>query len=217
MKIVQRILIFLSLVILWQIPAEVLNLIPGYKFDFFETIISFMVYLAAVGAVIIITKIRGYADWKISSLYKYKGDIIAGFLTLLFSFFLISFILVFIFGDLQSTGNQQDTGNYLTGLSPFLFSFISAFAAPILEETVFRLAFFEILFPKHSTIALIFSSILFAAIHVSDEITNLLLWLPFLVAGFVLGSLYKKTRKIEVVVAVHMLWNVLQLIILYRS
>jgi membrane protease YdiL (CAAX protease family) len=45
------------------------------------------------------------------------------------------------------------------------------------------------------------------------EITNFIAWPPYLIAGFVLGYLYYKTKKIEVSTATHAIWNTLSVLL----
>ncbi|MDR2976152.1 MAG: CPBP family intramembrane metalloprotease [Streptococcaceae bacterium] len=159
-------------------------------------------------------KKQEYAEWSIKNFWLNKGKIILGFLVILAVLMIYNAIMVAI-KQVTVSANQQA----LKGLqkhAPFLLMwFVVAVCGPIMEETIFRLAIFKLVFPQKDKIALLVSTLLFAFAHMQSEVTNLLAWPPYLMMGFILGYLFYRTKKIEVSVAVHGIWNTLAVVIQY--
>ncbi len=92
--------------------------------------------------------------------------------------------------------NQQAIERALFSSNGILIIFMTVIFAPVLEELIFRKAFFG--FFKNQTLALIISSIVFGFIHVSQETTALAIitnLITYSASGFALGYVYIKNKN----------------------
>ncbi len=91
----------------------------------------------------------------------------------------------------------------LEAIDPILLVFALVVAAPVAEELFFRAVLFTAWEREYGyRRALIGSSVLFAAIHLS-----LFALAPILVLAFVLGYVYSKTRSLLTVIGIHATFN----------
>lgn len=151
-------------------------------------------------------KAQGFAEWSFKNVCKNRGKIIIGFLIILlvsgsYNMILSAFNLSVV------SANQQGINSLEKLVPPLLMCLFTDIAGPVMEETIFRLAIFKLIFPDRDKLALIVSTLVFAFFHMTTELTNFLAWPPYLIMGFVFGYLYYKTKKIEVDVSAHFLWN----------
>ncbi len=128
-----------------------------------------------------------------------------------------------IFNDLfnvpdQISANQLSINQALASPYFFLTIIMAVVCAPIVEELVFRKSFFGLI--KNQTTALIISSLVFGAIHISTELIegNLLLAisnsLSYIGGGLILGFIYMQNKKnIYVNILVHAVYNLIGVII----
>ena len=102
----------------------------------------------------------------------------------------------------------------LQGNGAILMIVSAVILGPIVEELIFRKAFFGII--SNQKIAVFVSSLTFGLIHVLAEptFTDLLInIIPYVVMGFVFGYIYTKQNKnLFVVTVVHMLTNLISII-----
>ncbi|GAB2024169.1 type II CAAX endopeptidase family protein [Lactovum odontotermitis] len=184
----------------------------GHSLSPLQIVIVAVVSVLSIAYFVYWGKTQKYAEWSFKNFWKNKGKIILGLLSVYAALIVVGIIMAGLKLEHTVSANQQ-TLNGLVKLEPFLLIwFTTAIAAPIMEETIFRLGIFKLLFPDKDKIALVVSAILFAGAHMTTEITNFTAWLPYLAAGLILGFLYYKTKKIEVTVSVHVLWNTLSMI-----
>lgn len=141
---------------------------------------------------------------------KSFSNIIFGFIVYFIANILASILSTLIYKD--SVSVNQETIEIMINHSAIsaLIMFISVcILGPIVEELVFRKAFFDI-FP--SSIATILSSISFCIIHITTSNGSfrqmLSISLPYLICGIVLALLYEKNNhNIIITIVIHMLIN----------
>jgi len=96
----------------------------------------------------------------------------------------------------------------LTRINPLLF-IIPAIVGPILEELVFRKIIFGTFYKRMNFfLAAIFSSIIFAILHL--DFSHILIYTAI---GFVFAFLYVKTKRIIVPIIVHMAMNTITVLV----
>ncbi len=94
--------------------------------------------------------------------------------------------------------------------TPFYISIFTVTIIPaIVEEIVFRGMIIRVIFRKHLFIGLLVSSLVFASLHESDTWIG---YLPYLYSGLIFGLIYIKTKRLEVVIFMHFLNNLLALL-----
>ena len=118
----------------------------------------------------------------------------------------------------QISVNQLSIERSLTGPFWFVMVFIAVVLAPVVEELVFRKAFFSLF--KKPTTALIVSSVCFGLIHVTTEILSgdfLLAFstgVSYIIGGVVLGYVYIKNKQnIYINMLVHAGYNLFAMVI----
>lgn len=94
--------------------------------------------------------------------------------------------------------------------TPFYISIFTVSIIPaIVEEIVFRGMIIRVIFRKHLFLGLLVSSLVFASLHESDTWIG---YLPYLYSGLIFGLIYIKTKRLEVVIFMHFLNNLLALL-----
>lgn len=100
---------------------------------------------------------------------------------------------------------------------PFILLCISSLIlSPLIEETIFRMGFMEM--TKNKWYFLVISSVVFGLLHSLGETSfiNFLLYLvPYSLLGLVLAISYKKTNNVFIPIICHIIFNVINLIIIY--
>ncbi|MGT2910371.1 CPBP family intramembrane glutamic endopeptidase [Streptococcus cameli] len=106
--------------------------------------------------------------------------------------------------NIESTANDAVLNQFFEHFSfPLLFILV-AICGPILEEWVFRAGIIGYLFERYPFIGVIISSIIFGAMHMP---TNLISWFIYGGIGAVLSLVYYKTKRLELVMVIHILHN----------
>lgn len=139
--------------------------------------------------------------------------IISTIVTYIFSILGIVFmsLLIKLIGINLTNGNSESLSQ-ITGINKILITII---LGPIIEELVFRGFFFNLFNKKSKIMAYLFSSLIFAFMHVMGDVvfkqqyTNLIFMLPHF--GFALGVcyIYDKTKNIYYPIIIHMAMNIL--------
>lgn len=179
---------------LTYIIATTLLLIIGYKIfigDFKRLDKKFTILISAI--------LIGY-------LYMMLGNLISN---------VLSMVLRNATNTKDSTSlNQLAINKILKSNSALLMILPTVIFAPIIEELVFRKAFFGII--KKEKLALVASSILFGLIHVIGEVTLVDFFINLIVysaPGVMLGIIYLKNNKnIFIPILVHSLSNLISVI-----
>lgn len=149
-----------------------------------------------------------------------------GVVSFLATWFLILYAVDFATGILNNIINGGETSTNQESINTvakydvynYIILFVTAvFIGPIVEEVVFRQAFFDVI--NKPLPALIISSLFFASIHIHAGDGNLLhmiiVAIPYFASGIVFGLTYEKgSRNIWLPILVHSISNAISLIVL---
>lgn len=137
-------------------------------------------------------------EWK-----KYQTDAWTGFFAALMILFLGSLILV-VTKHLYFTNAFFNATNFLTAIALFVL-------VAFIEETVFRGYLLNNLLQSiNKWLALIFTSALFAIVHLNNDNTNVLCIVNIFAAGLLLGVNYIYTKNLWFAIFLHFGWNFFQ-------
>lgn len=105
---------------------------------------------------------------------------------------------------IEGTANDAVLNEMFANFSfPLLFVII-AFCGPIMEEWIFRAGIIGYLFEKYPLIGVVVGSLIFGAMHIP---TNLISWGIYGGIGLILSLVYYKTKRLELVMAIHIFHN----------
>ena len=140
---------------------------------------------------------------KIKSWGNFALQMVLG-LVATFSMALIGGTLVTLLGESDTALNQQLVEDALMAM-PFLMILTAVFFGPIVEEIIFRLVLMK-LFPKWKPVYnIIFSSLIFGAMHVL--VGGWIHIIPYFLMGAVFGYIYYKNDNIWHATVLHILHN----------
>ena len=188
--------------------------------SFTNSLINFIVYLLLFPVLFFLLRPYLLKDIQDAKSYqaKWVGLIISGYLYVLagniFANVLSQFVYLVTGREQVEAVNQTIIMESLQGNGAILMIVSAVILGPIVEELIFRKAFFGII--SNQKIAVFVSSLTFGLIHVLAEptFTDLLInIIPYVVMGFVFGYIYTKQNKnLFVVTVVHMLTNLISII-----
>lgn len=133
----------------------------------------------------------------------------------------IVIILQSLFGiPSEISANQLSINRMLSSEFAILMIITAVILAPIVEEFVFRKAIFGLI--KNTKTALIISSLIFGAIHITTELLEgdillaLTSGLSYIGGGFILGLIYIQNKKnIHINILVHMVYNLIGILLAF--
>jgi membrane protease YdiL (CAAX protease family) len=194
----------LGLLLMDQLGLLALNVFVsnGKHLTALEIILVALVEMLLIAYFLYWGKKQGFAQWSFKNAWTNKGKIILGFVAIVLFQGFYHFLL-----HTPITSNQQSIDNVQRLTPVLLMCLITGIGAPVLEETIFRLGVFKLALPDHKKISLVISTIFFAFMHMTHELTNPISWPPYLFMGIVFGYLYYKTDKVEVSASSHFLLN----------
>lgn len=96
----------------------------------------------------------------------------------------------------------------------FMMVFMTAIAAPVVEELVFRGFLMDYFFTDQPIFAILLSGLIFGSIHAS---TNFISWLMYVVMGIILAATYNKEKNLAANISLHFLNNLLPSIVFLLS
>ena len=96
----------------------------------------------------------------------------------------------------------------------FMMVFMTAIAAPVVEELVFRGFLMDYFFIDQPIFAILLSGLIFGSIHAS---TNFISWLMYVVMGIILAATYNKEKNLAANISLHFLNNLLPSIVFLLS
>lgn len=96
----------------------------------------------------------------------------------------------------------------------FMMVFMTAIAAPVVEELVFRGFLMDYFFTDQPIFAILLSGLIFGSIHSS---TNFISWLMYVVMGIILAVTYNKEKNLAANISLHFLNNLLPSIVFLLS
>ena len=140
--------------------------------------------------------------------WKAWKTILVGFVVLTIVKYIGGVVLLLENGIGANTENQAALEQL--GMSPLFFFFLTAIAAPIVEETVMRGLILGRVF-NNSYLGVILSSLLFGLLHIP---TNIGSWIIYGGMGLVLAVVYHKTQKLEYTIAIHFINNALGVLLM---
>lgn len=185
---------------------------------------NFISYILLLILLLIILKKDLKTDFTIyKNQDKKVRNIGAGYLLIIFGN-LISATILSLLGKSNVTSQNQEGINQLLNSKFMVIMIISLLFIPIIEELIFRKAFFSLLdkFKFNKYLILISSSILFGLIHVIFNLSNgldeLILSIPYITSGLVLGYIYiSNDENIYTVTLVHILNNLIATILILQT
>lgn len=108
------------------------------------------------------------------------------------------------YSGIEGTANDAVLDDLFANFSFPLMFIIIAICGPILEEWIFRAGIIGYLFEKYPLIGIMVSSFIFGAMHIP---TNWISWGIYGGIGLVYSLVYYKTKRLEIVMAMHILHN----------
>lgn len=96
----------------------------------------------------------------------------------------------------------------------FMMVFMTAIAAPVVEELVFRGFLMDYFFTDQPIFAILLSGLIFGSIHAS---TNFISWLMYVVMGIILAATYNKEKNLAANISLHFLNNLLPSVVFLLS
>lgn len=158
-------------------------------------------------------------SWISENKLKSSGIIILGYIGINLAN-ILPFLLISQIGQAGSLTNDSAVVEAIQQLSPAISILILGIVGPVVEEFFYR----KLLIPGFSryvptTIAIVFSSLLFAIAHLSwgFEIGEVVLIIPHFFNGIVLGILFQKTKKLIFPILLHVALNMMALLPLVLS
>ncbi len=173
---------------------------------------------------------RRYIKGELSSLGKDKKKIAGNILGAFFFMFAANVAVgaFFMWLGHERTAVNQEYLERLAESAPAVQASLFVFAvllAPVVEELVFRKGAMGLLARRYGLVAgVVLSSLVFALAHGMDEISRLFMGefdqllslIPYFILGLIIGYFYYRSGyRIMVAVGAHMLWNLVQVALLF--
>lgn len=141
----------------------------------------------------------------------------AGFLMLLAVNYLSSLLVTLIGHDTGSA--NQNAVVFMTQLAPLQMVVASVGLAPILEELVFRVGIFQLLYDRSRILAYLASGLCFGFVHISQgllggDLGQLLYLIPYGLLGLVFCRIYEKRQSIFAPMIIHGANNLLSMLVI---
>ncbi|WP_429972828.1 CPBP family intramembrane glutamic endopeptidase [Enterococcus sp. AZ163] len=111
--------------------------------------------------------------------------------------------LLFLLGE-TTTHNQQLVESAYAAHPVWLQFLLIAIVGPIMEEFIFRGFLIHYYFSANYKVGIVVSSLLFGLFHQPTDLVSLLIYAS---GGLVLGIIYQRTKRIEIVILIHCLNN----------
>lgn len=184
---------------------------------------NFLTYVALFISLVMILKKDLLEDFKIFTKDNIKKNVIK-FLIYTTLFFVVNYSMNFvvtILKDLisfESSSSNQEFIEISLQHSSFFMLLSVILLGPVTEELIFRKCIFGVFGKK--ILSLIISSLIFGSIHIISSLTLgynvieiLLLAIPYIGAGFLIGFIYMKTDyNIYFVTIIHILSNLISVL-----
>ena len=185
------------------------------KFNFFDKIPNIIVYISLFVTILIINFNYYKKDFKvfIKNINTYLPFILKRYAIMLGIMVLVAIPITYL--NSGKVSSNQEILNSMFTKTPLLTSLLSCIYAPFVEESIFRLNISKII--NNKIIFILFSGILFGALHVIDKYTNiydLLYIFSYSTLGICLAKAYKDTNNIFVSMSMHFIQNTLASIVM---
>ena len=204
--------------VLIELPQFVISL-PKLLLKYVNgPIVYILTWMIFVGGYVAVTFIlftylqRRHPERKI--IWRPKGKeintIIIGFIVLMAAKMIIGSFMT------QQTANDAAIEKLfkISVNTSFMMAFMTAIAAPVVEELVFRGFLMDYFFTDQPIFAILLSGLVFGSIHSS---TNLISWLMYVVMGIILAATYNKEKNLAANISLHFLNNLLPSIVFLLS
>lgn len=185
------------------------------KFNFFDKIPDIIVYISLFVTILIINFNYYKKDFKvfIKNINTYLPFILKRYAIMLGIMVLVAIPITYL--NSGKVSSNQEILNSMFTKTPLLTALLSCIYAPFVEESIFRLNISKII--NNKIIFILFSGILFGALHVIDKYTNiydLLYIFSYSTLGICLAKAYKDTNNIFVSMSMHFIQNTLASIVM---
>lgn len=204
--------------VLIELPQFVLSL-PKLLLKYVNgPIVYILTWMIFIGGYVAVTFIlftylqRRHPERKI--IWRPKGKeintIIIGFIVMMAAKMIIGFFIT------QQTANDAAIEKLfkISVNTSFMMVFMTAIAAPVVEELVFRGFLMDYFFTDQPIFAILLSGLIFGSIHAS---TNFISWLMYVVMGIILAATYNKEKNLAANISLHFLNNLLPSIVFLLS
>lgn len=204
--------------VLIELPQFVLSL-PKLLLKYVNgPIVYILTWMIFVGGYVAVTFIlftylqRRHPERKI--IWRPKGKeintIIIGFIVIMSAKLIIGSFIT------QQTANDAAIEKLfkISVNTSFMMAFMTAIAAPVVEELVFRGFLMDYFFTDQPIFAILLSGLIFGSIHAS---TNFISWLMYVVMGIILAATYNKEKNLAANISLHFLNNLLPSIVFLLS
>lgn len=204
--------------VLIELPQFVLSL-PKLLLKYVNgPIVYILTWMIFIGGYVAVTFIlftylqRRHPERKI--IWRPKGKeintIIIGFIVLMAAKMIIGSFIT------QQTANDAAIEKLfkISVNTSFMMVFMTAIAAPVVEELVFRGFLMDYFFTDQPIFAILLSGLIFGSIHAS---TNFISWLMYVVMGIILAATYNKEKNLAANISLHFLNNLLPSIVFLLS
>lgn len=204
--------------VLIELPQFVLSL-PKLLLKYVNgPIVYILTWMIFIGGYVAVTFIlftylqRRHPERKI--IWRPKGKeintIIIGFIVLMAAKMIIGSFMT------QKTANDAAIEKLfkISVNTSFMMVFMTAIAAPVVEELVFRGFLMDYFFTDQPIFAILLSGLIFGSIHAS---TNFISWLMYVVMGIILAATYNKGKNLAANISLHFLNNLLPSIVFLLS
>lgn len=204
--------------VLIELPQFVLSL-PKLLLKYVNgPIVYILTWMIFVGGYVAVTFIlftylqRRHPERKI--IWRPKGKeintIIIGFIVIMSAKMIIGSFIT------QQTANDAAIEKLfkISVNTSFMMAFMTAIAAPVVEELVFRGFLMDYFFTDQPIFAILLSGLIFGSIHAS---TNFISWLMYVVMGIILAATYNKEKNLAANISLHFLNNLLPSIVFLLS
>ena len=206
------------MLVLIELPQFVLSL-PKLLLKYVNgPIVYILTWMIFVGGYVAVTFIlftylqRRHPERKI--IWRPKGKeintIIIGFIVLMAAKMIIGSFMT------QQTANDAAIEKLfkISVNTSFMMVFMTAIAAPVVEELVFRGFLMDYFFTDQPIFAILLSGLIFGSIHAS---TNFISWLMYVVMGIILAATYNKEKNLAANISLHFLNNLLPSVVFLLS
>ena len=204
--------------VLIELPQFVLSL-PKLLLKYVNgPIVYILTWMIFIGGYVAVTFIlftylqRRHPERKI--IWRPKGKeintIIIGFIVLMAAKMIIGSFMT------QQTANDAAIEKLfkISVNTSFMMVFMTAIAAPVVEELVFRGFLMDYFFTDQPIFAILLCGLIFGSIHAS---TNFISWLMYVVMGIILAATYNKEKNLAANISLHFLNNLLPSIVFLLS
>lgn len=180
----------------------------SFDFGLLEEVIVATAIIGGIALLIFLAKETNFLKWNFKNWQKKDLLIIV---TALVATMAISYLgdLGLKANNIESTANNQAIQQLTSGFSLPLLLLFAVIFAPIVEEIIFRAGIMTYVFDSKPLLGLVASTLMFGLMH---SPTNFFSWFIYGGMGFVLAFVYHKTKRLELVIIIHMIHNALAIL-----